>query len=84
MNNGNRNESRGVDEVLVLPRTNFKKRERNTAIALAANASPRELFSFMARKQLARRRRIFCCGAFLAILGHSNAWRWVIWRIPAR
>jgi len=46
MNNGKRNESRGADEVLVLPRANFKKRERCTAIALAANASRRELFSF--------------------------------------
>src|SRR5260221_7002893 len=46
MNNGKRDESRGADEVLVLPRANFKKRERCTVIALAANASRRELFSF--------------------------------------
>src|SRR5882724_7550758 len=55
MNNGKRNESRGADEVLVLPRTNFQKRERSTAIALAANASPRELFSFYGARTAGQR-----------------------------
>src|SRR5258708_26396806 len=32
MNNGKRNEWRGTDEVLVLPRTKFKKLERSTTI----------------------------------------------------
>src|SRR5258708_15069062 len=71
MNNGRRNESRGADEVLVLPRANFKKRERRTAIALAANASPRELFSLYGAQTAAQKtadilpRRVFAnLGAF--------------------
>jgi len=46
MSNGKRNESRGVDVELALPRANFQKRERSGGIAMAAGNSPRESFSF--------------------------------------
>src|SRR5258708_14122039 len=81
---GRRNESRGADAEVVLARANFEKRERSTAIALAANARPRELFSFYAAQTAGQKiadillQRVFAnLGAFecvaLGYLAYSSA-----------
>ncbi len=76
MNNGKCNESRGVDAEFVLPRANFKRRERSAAIGLAASSSPRELFSSYDTEIV--KAQDWPASACL------NGWRWVILRIPAR
>src|SRR5260221_3667178 len=95
MNNGKRNESRGADEVLVLPRADFQKRERSTAIAMAANASPREVFSFYGAQTAGQKtadillQRVFAnLGAFecvaLGYLAYSSAMIFLFARSLAR